>query len=90
MRRRLLWVIVEIIIRNRPLPEMGLELVVWRPDNRDHPRCGSTGPRYYAPPPAYDEPEPIYATPACYWTRGATVWDDDRGIWMRPRVQVCN
>jgi hypothetical protein len=52
--------------------------------------AAATGPRYYAPPPAYAEPEPIYATPACYWTRGAPVWDDYRGIWMRPRVQVCN
>ena len=54
--------------------------------------AAATGPRYYdyAPPPAYGEPEPIYATPACYWTRGAPVWDDYRGIWVRPRVQVCN
>jgi hypothetical protein len=52
--------------------------------------AAATGPRYYASPPMYVEPEPIYATPACYWTRGAPVWDDYRGIWMRPRVQVCN
>jgi hypothetical protein len=52
--------------------------------------AAATGPRYYGPPPMYAEPEPIYAMPPCYWTRGAPVWDDYRGIWMRPRVQVCN
>ena len=52
--------------------------------------AAATGPRYYGPPPMYAEPEPIFAAPACYWTRGAPVWDDYRGIWMRPRVQVCN
>jgi hypothetical protein len=52
--------------------------------------AAATGPRYYGPPPMYAEPEPIYAMPACYWTRGAPVWDDYRGIWMRPRVRVCN
>jgi hypothetical protein len=52
--------------------------------------AAATGPRYYAPPTAYGDPEPIYAMPACYWTRGAPVWDDYRGIWVRPRVQVCN
>ena len=52
--------------------------------------AAATGPRYYAPPPVYVEPEPIYAVPSCYWTRGAPVWDDYRGIWVRPRVQVCN
>jgi hypothetical protein len=51
--------------------------------------AAATGPRYYAPPPPY-EMEPVYATPACYWTRGAPVWDDYRGVWLRPRVQVCN
>jgi hypothetical protein len=49
-------------------------------------------PRYYAPPPpAYVyEPAPVYAAPACYWTRGEPVWDDYRGIWVRPRVRVCD
>jgi hypothetical protein len=45
-------------------------------------------PRYYGPPPAYvAEPAP---PPSCYWTRGRPVWDDYRGIWVRPRVQVCD
>ena len=52
--------------------------------------AAATGPRYYAPPAVYVEPEPIYAVPSCYWTRGAPVWDDYRGIWVRPRLQVCN
>ncbi len=47
-------------------------------------------PRYYGPPPAYVEPEPVYVMPACYWTRGAPVWDGYRGIWVHPRMQVCN
>ena len=52
--------------------------------------AAATGPRYYGPAPVYVEPEPIYAAPTCYWTRGAPVWDDYRGIWIRPRLQVCN
>ena len=48
-------------------------------------------PRYVGPPPAYVyEPEPVYAAPACYWTRGEPVWDAYRGIWVRPRVRVCD
>ena len=46
----------------------------------------AAGPRYY-------EPAPVYAAPPpgpCYWTRGAPVWDAYRGIWVRPRVQVCD
>ena len=27
---------------------------------------------------------------ACYWTRGEPVWDGYRGVWVRPRVQVCD
>ena len=51
-------------------------------------------PRYYGSPgyggPAYVyEAEPAYA-PSCYWTRGRPVWDDYRGIWVRPRVRVCD
>ena len=45
-------------------------------------------PRYYGPPPA-----PVYVEPApseCYWTRGEPVWDGYRGVWRRPRVQVCD
>ncbi len=41
----------------------------------------------------YYEPAPAYvAAPAygCYWTRGAAYWDDYRGIWVRPRVRVCD
>ena len=42
----------------------------------------ASGPRvYYA--------EPVYA-PTCYWTRGRPVWDSYRGIWVRPRIQVCD
>src|SRR5262245_4555034 len=33
--------------------------------------------------------EPVYA-PTCYWTRGRPVWDPARGIWYRPRIQVCD
>ena len=45
-------------------------------------------PRYYAPAPA-----PVYVAPPparCYWTRGEPVWDGYRGVWVRPRVQVCD
>ena len=45
-------------------------------------------PRYYAPGPAYVV-EPGYA-PTCYYTRGRPVWDDYRGVWVRPRVRVCD
>jgi hypothetical protein len=42
-------------------------------------------PRYYAPEPVYAAPPP-----SCYWTRGEPVWDGYRGMWIRPRVQVCD
>ena len=47
---------------------------------------------YYAPAPVYVEPAPVYVEPPyrCYWTCGEPVWDDYRGIWRRPRVQVCD
>ena len=49
---------------------------------------------YYAPSPyavefEYDAP-PVMIAPNCYWTRGAPVWDGYRGVWVRPRMQVCN
>ena len=48
-------------------------------------------PRYYAPAPAYGyEAEPVYAAPRCYMTRGEPVWDAYRGVWVRPRVRVCD
>ena len=49
-------------------------------------------PRYYAPAPAYGayEAEPVYAAPRCYVTRGEPVWDGYRGVWVRPRVRVCD
>ena len=50
--------------------------------------AAASAPRYYAPAPA-----PVYVAPpgpACYWTRGRPVWDEYRGIWVRPRVQVCD
>jgi hypothetical protein len=43
-------------------------------------------PRYYAPAPVYVAPPP----PSCYWTRGEPVWDGYRGVWVRPRMQVCD
>jgi hypothetical protein len=54
---------------------------------------GALAPRpYYAPAPVYVEPAPEYVERPyrCYWTRGEPVWDDYRGIWRRPRVQVCD
>src|SRR5258708_4478201 len=48
------------------------------------------GPRYYQPAPVYVAPAPVYMAPDCYWTRGAPVWDGYRGIWYRPRIQVCD
>ena len=45
---------------------------------------------YYAPAPVYMAPPVAYEAPSCYWTRGAPVWDEWRGIWVRPRVQVCD
>jgi hypothetical protein len=51
----------------------------------------ATAPRYYyAPAPVYAEPAPMYEAPQCYWTRGEPVWDNWRGIWYRPRIQVCD
>ena len=44
-------------------------------------------PRYYAPAPVYMEPAP---GPRCYWTRGEPVWDGYRGMWVRPRMRVCD
>ena len=44
-------------------------------------------PRYYAPAPVYVE-EP--RGPRCYYARGEPVWDDYRGVWRRPRMQVCD
>ena len=44
------------------------------------------------PPPAYYYPPPAYVAPAlsCYYTLGQPVWDGYRGMWVRPRVQVCD
>ena len=42
------------------------------------------------PAPVYVAPAPVYVAPTCYWTRGAPVWDEYRGIWYRPRIQVCD
>jgi hypothetical protein len=49
-------------------------------------------PYYYGPPPVYvEEAAPVYAAPPrCYWTRGEPVWDPYRGMWRRPRMQVCD
>ena len=37
-------------------------------------------------------PSPSRSTPPrqCYWTRGEPVWDGYRGVWVRPRMQVCD
>ena len=43
----------------------------------------------YAPAPVYGEPVYRHA-PRCYMTRGEPVWDDYRGVWVRPRVRVCD
>ena len=45
-------------------------------------------PRYYEPAPVYMAPPPPPRT--CYWTHGEPVWDGYRGVWVRPRVQVCD
>jgi hypothetical protein len=42
-------------------------------------------PRYYTPAPVYVAPPPT-----CYWTRGQPMWDAYRGVWVRPRIQVCD
>jgi len=46
--------------------------------------AAASAPRYYEPAPVYAAPPP-----RCYWTRGAPVWDGYRGVYVRPRVQVC-
>ena len=48
--------------------------------------AAAAGPRYYEPAPVYVAPPP----PDCYWTRGEPVWDAYRGVWRRPRIQVCD
>jgi hypothetical protein len=49
-------------------------------------------PAYYYPAPAYAPPPPAYVVPAqpCYYTQGEPVWDSFRGMWVRPRFQVCD
>lgn len=47
-------------------------------------------PRYYYEPMPVVVAGPAPIGPACYWTRGAPVWDGYRGIWVRPRIQVCD
>lgn len=46
----------------------------------------------YAPAPVYVEEPPVYIErpSRCYMARGEPVWDDYRGVWHRPRVQVCD
>jgi hypothetical protein len=44
---------------------------------------------------ASQQPAPVYVVPPpppprCYLTRGQPVWDEFRGVWIRPRVQVCD
>ena len=29
-------------------------------------------------------------TPTCYWTRGWPTWDKEAGVWVRPRIRVCD
>jgi hypothetical protein len=52
--------------------------------------AAASSPRYYEPAPVYVAPAPVYVMPTCYWARGAPVWDGYRGIWYRPRIQVCD
>ena len=49
-------------------------------------------PAYYYPAPAYAPPPPAYVVPppSCYYTPGEPVWDAFRGMWVRPRVRVCD
>jgi hypothetical protein len=47
-------------------------------------------PRYYYGPVPVAVAGPVPVGPACYWTRGAPVWDGYRGVWVRPRIQVCD
>ena len=49
-------------------------------------------PVYYYAAPAHAPPPPAYVMtpPACYYTPGEPVWDAFRGMWVRPRVQVCD
>jgi membrane associated rhomboid family serine protease len=35
-------------------------------------------------------PRPYYQPAThCYWTRGRPHWDAWRGVWVRPRIRVC-
>jgi hypothetical protein len=53
--------------------------------------AASQPPRYAPPPRAYyDEPVYYAPQPRCYMTRGEPVWDGYRGVWVRPRVRVCD
>jgi hypothetical protein len=45
------------------------------------------GPRYYEAAPVYVAPPP--RPPYCYWTHGRPYWDGWRGVWVRPRIRVC-
>ncbi len=50
-------------------------------------------PRYYYEPVPVEvemEPPPPRIMQSCYWTRGAPEWDEYRGVWVRPRIQVCD
>src|SRR5258708_18971753 len=49
-------------------------------------------PAYYYPAPSYAPPPPAYVAPmpSCYYAAGQPVWDSFRGMWVRPRVQVCD
>jgi hypothetical protein len=50
---------------------------------------GALAPRpYYAPEPVYVEPPP--PPYRCYWRLGRPYWDDWRGVWVRPRIRVCD
>ena len=45
---------------------------------------------YYEPVPVVVAPPAAWVAPGCYWTRGQPVWDEYRGVWRRPRIQVCD
>src|SRR5262245_9346491 len=76
------------VSERRGLPLAGDWLLLRR--TRSRGRKTLFGAAIARPAPVYVAPAPVYAEPTCYWTRGAPVWDGYRGIWYRPRIQVCD
>jgi len=65
-----------------PGSRKGERVWVW---NAQWKRAFGTCAEYVVLPAAYAVP-----TPSCYYTPGEPVWDSFRGMWVRPRVQVCD